>query len=123
MNQHIQRRDVTTMRTFLKQYGLKLTRSMSYDPTPTVFYKMVPDGVSKQSKTSPGVGGYPFDNSIFSMIVDEWEMFPEGGSTSDPAIARLRSQVRNPALTRVRRQEIVESYAKRHFGARGFDGR
>jgi hypothetical protein len=123
MTRHVQHRDITTMETFLNQNGLQLATVVSSQPSPTVFYKMVPDKSSAQGKSSGDVGGYKFDNTIFSMVVDEWELFQREGSTSDPAVTTLKEQAKSPALTREYRQQLVETYSKKHFGARGFDGR
>lgn len=123
MARRIQHRDITTMETFLSQNGLKLATLISSQPSPTVFYKMVPDNEAPHGKSEGDILGYKFDNTIFSMIVDEWELFPREGSTSDPAIAQLKETAREPSLTRGYRQLLVERYSKKHFGARGFDGR
>ncbi len=123
MSRRVQHRDITTMATFLSQNGLKLATCSSSMPSPTLFYKMIPDADSRQGKSSGDIQGYKFDNTIFSMIVDEWELFPKEGSTSDPAIAQLKETARDPALTREYRQLLVERYSRKHFGSRGFDGR
>ena len=124
MSTRVQHRDITTMETFLAQNGLKLKTVISSQPAPTVFYKMVPNDQAPHSRSSSGeVQGYKFDNTIFSMIVDEWELFPREGSTSDPAITKLKETAKSPALTREYRQLVVERYSKKHFGARGYDGR
>lgn len=123
MARRVQHRDITTMETFLSQNGLKLVTVVSSQPSPTVFYKMVPDNEAPHGKSQGDVQGFKFDNTIFSMIVDEWELFQKEGSTSDPAITQLKETARSPALTREYRQLLVERYSKKHFGARGFDGR
>jgi hypothetical protein len=123
LTRSIQHRDITTMGTFLSQNGLKLQTVVSSQPSPTTFYKMVPDNEAPHGKSSGDVQGYKFDNTIFSMIVDEWELFQRAGSTSDPAVTQLRETAREPSLTREYRQRLVEQYSKKHFGARGFDGR
>jgi hypothetical protein len=123
MARRVQHRDITTMETFLAQNGLKLATVVSSQPSPTVFYKMVPDNEAPHGRSQGDVQGYKFDNTIFSMIVDEWELFQREGSTLDPAITQLKETARSPSLTREYRQRLVERYSKRHFGARGFDGR
>jgi hypothetical protein len=123
MSRRIQHRDITTMETFLSQNGLKLDTVVSSQPSPTMFYKMVPDNEAPHGKSQGDIQGYKFDNTIFSMIVDEWELFQKEGSTSDPAITKLKEAARDPGLTREYRQRLVERYSKRHFGSRGFDGR
>jgi len=123
MSRRVQHRDITTMATFLNQNGLELATVVSSQPAPTVFYKMVPSANARQGKSKGDIFGYKFDNTIFSMIVDEWELFQRAGSTSDPAITQLKETARNPALTREYRQLLVERYSKKHFGARGYDGR
>lgn len=123
MASRVQRRDVTTMETFLAQNGLKLVTVVSSQPSPTIFYKMVPDNEAPHGKSSGDVLGYKFDNTIFSMIVDEWELFPRTGSSSDPAVTQLKRTSESPHLTREYRQGLVERYSRKHFGSRGFDGR
>jgi len=123
MAQRIQHRDITTMETFLGQNGLELATVVSSQPSPIVFYKMVPAANAQHGKSKGDIQGFKFDNTIFSTIVDEWELFPKPGSTSDIAITQLKETARDPALTREYRQRLVERYSKKHFGARGFDGR
>ena len=123
MARRVQHRDITTMASFLSQNGLKLDQLVSSMPSPTPFYKMVPDADGRHGKSEGDIQGYKFDNTMFSMIVDEWELFPKEGSTSDPAITQLKKEAKNPALTRGYRQSLVERYSKKHFGSRGFDGR
>ena len=133
MIKNIQRRDVTSLGQFLGQHGLELTKVVSDLPSPTMFYAMAVRKDSARGKAKSQVGGYSFDNSIFSMIADEWEMFSMGdreaaaaastGSRSDPMVSALRAKVKSPFLTREKRQEIVKRYSMRHFGSRGFDGR
>ena len=123
MIKNIQRRDVTSLGQFLGQHGLELTKVVSDLPSPTMFYAMAVRKDSARGGAKSQAGAYSFDNSIFSMIVDEMELFPTLSTKPDPLVAELRAKVKSPFLTREKRQEIVKRYSMRHFGSRGFDGR
>jgi hypothetical protein len=141
IDRNLKRRQVMSLKWFLKVHGLKIKTELSDAPVREPFWVMEPVNAKDE-------------NTIFDFIVDEWEKFPSeavqlrpegvldttllsplirqlGGDPQggDPLVKELRIQVKEsdhptaPFLFRAARQVIIKDYARRHFGSRAFDGR
>jgi hypothetical protein len=117
------KREATTLGDFLKDHRLELVTQFSDPPTTYAFYQMKPTAGSTRPATEAGL---VFDDSIFSKLVDEKRLTAAGSdetpTESDPMIEKAREQATGDFLTTKARQEIILSYARKHFGTRGFDG-
>ena len=129
---YIKRERLQSLRHFLKVNGLKLEKPMSEPPTPMRFMRFVP---SKVEEISSPVGNLTWDNTLFSKVVDEFQIrnrtvkvrdasgnVSDLPKSSDSEILKLRKSVKDPFLTTKARQSILIDYSSRHFGSRGYGG-
>jgi len=137
------KREATSLGQFLEDHKLELVTQFADRPTTKEFYQMRP---VSGSQTTTGAG-LVFDDSLFSKLVDEKKMTNPASTvvsdvleqvlpgpfnavaasavdaaSSDPLIQEAREQATNKYLTTQARQELILSYARKHFGDRGFDG-
>lgn len=67
------KRDAMTLRSYLSTHGFtsEMAVLVSDEPSPTVFYRMVPVTVDQKAKS-----GYSWDNSVISGLVDDRQIAP-----------------------------------------------